>query len=149
MRGSGRTRAFGGTTYTVFPVSTLSVAVYKMNINYKCHQWMFYVLVFFYRLINFTNCYRQYFWEKTQFRRLDEIYFMDDVASCTNVIHFSPRPCFYPMGNICLSMFVFKKVDFLYLKYWYVAMSSKIHLKWVYVMIKWISSSLLKYAMYF
>lgn len=27
--------------------------------------------------------------KKTQFRRLNEIYLMDDVASCTNITHFS------------------------------------------------------------
>lgn len=49
---------------------------------------MFYVQVSFYRLINLTNCYKQYFWKKkTQFRRLNEIYLMDDVASCTNITH--------------------------------------------------------------
>lgn len=50
---------------------------------------MFYVQVSFYRLINLTNCYKQYFWKKNQFRRLNEIYLMDDVASCTNITHFS------------------------------------------------------------
>lgn len=56
------------------------------------------------------------FEKKTQFRRLNEIYLMDDVASSTNVTHFSPRPCFYHMGNVCLSIFDLKKVDLLYLK---------------------------------
>lgn len=50
---------------------------------------MFYVQVSFYRLINLTNCYKQYLKKKTQFRRLNEIYLMDDVASCTNITHFS------------------------------------------------------------
>lgn len=51
---------------------------------------MFYVQLSFYRLINLTNCYKQYFWKKkNQFRRLNEIYLMDDVASCTNITQFS------------------------------------------------------------
>lgn len=41
---------------------------------------------------------------------------MDDVASSTNVTHFSPRPCFYHKGNVCLSISVLKKADLLYLK---------------------------------
>lgn len=54
--------------------------------------------------------------EKKKFRRLNEIYLMDDVASSTNVTHFSPRPCFYHKGNVCLSISVLKKADLLYLK---------------------------------
>lgn len=77
---------------------------------------MFYVQVSFYRLINLTNCYKQYFGKKKKFRRVNEIYLMDDVASSTNVTHFSPRPCFYHKGNVCLSISVLKKADLLYLK---------------------------------
>lgn len=137
MRGSGRTRAFEGTTYTVFPVNTLSVAVYKMNINYKCHDEMFYVQVFFYRLVNFTNCYKQYSWNKTPVQTTEWNTFDEWCCFLHLCYPFQSSPLFLLiMGYVYLSMSVFKKACILYLKYWYVAMSSKIHLKWVYLMIK-------------